>query len=386
MSWFTKAIKSCGKAVGTAVTITTMPVTLVGKQINKIPVVGKPFGAVFRLTNAPIDLAVRISSGQRLDKAFIGHFKGQLADAKTVGPYAQTVVSFVPGVGQGISGAMGAGLALAEGRPINEALIAAVKGALPGGPAAQAAFNIAVSAAQGKPIDQIAINALPLDDKTKKAISVGVNITKDLANGKRVDKAILTGVEKELPPQYQAALKTAVAIGAGKNIQDSIVKNAGPAVLGVLAKKGAGLAASNPVFKAGCDLLKKQPSVKAGFNVGVAFASKKVNPIDLVAVRKKMTGSQKKGFDMALATHIGMVTRPPSKSGKHTPASQFGYYLTHGMREAKPKHKVAMMKEVAANPATRIGAVSAVREVQWVDAPWWKKMLANLGITVGPKV
>jgi hypothetical protein len=386
MPWFTKAIKSCGKAVGTAVTVTTMPVTLVGKQINKIPVVGKPFGAVFRLANAPIDLTTRIASGQRIDKAVIDHFKGQLADAKTVGPYAQTVISFVPGVGQGISGALGAGMALAEGRPINDALIAAVKGALPGGPAAQAAFNVAVAAAQGKPIDQIAINALPIDDKLKKAITTGVSVTKDLANGKRVDKVLLDNVQKNLPPQYQAALKTAVAIGAGKNVQDSIVKNAGPAVLSVLAKEGGGIVKDNPVFKAGSELLKNQPHVDAGFKVGVAFASKKVNPIDLVAVRKKMTGPQKKGFDMALAAHIGMVTRPPSKSGKHPPASQFGYYVTHGMREAKPKHKVAMMKEVASNPATRAGAVSAIREVQWVDAPWWKKMLANLGITVGPKV
>jgi hypothetical protein len=387
MSWFTKAIKSCGKAAGTVVKTATKPAALLGKEITKIPIVGKPLNAVYNLSvNAPFKLASNIASGQRIDKAVVGHFKGQLADAKTVAPYAQTVVSFVPGIGQGVSGAIGAGLALAEGRPINEALVSAVKGAIPGGPAAQAAFSIAAAAAQGKPIDEIAISALPLDENSKKALRTVTSMTKDLASGKRVDEALLNSASKALPSQYNAALKTAVAVAAGKNLQDTLVKNVGPEVLKTLAKEGCDITAKNPVMKAGADLLKGQKSVKAGFDVGVAFASKKVRPIDLVAVRKKLKGPQRKGFDMALAAHIGMVTRPPTKSSKHPPASQFGYYVTHGMRQAAPKHKVAMMKEVAKDPIARTGAVTAVKEVQWVDAPWWKKLLSDLGIHVGPKV
>ncbi len=387
MSWFTKAIKSCGRAAGTVVKTATKPAIALGKEITKIPVVGKPMSAVYNLSvNAPFKLANNIASGQRIDRAVVGHFKGQLADAKTVAPYAQTVVSFVPGIGQGVSGAIGAGLALADGRPINEALVSAVKGAIPGGPAAQAAFSVAAAAAQGKPLDEVAIAALPLDDNAKKALKTAASLGKDLAQGKRIDEALLNSASKALPPAYNTALKTAVAIGAGKNLQDTLVKNVGPDTLKLLAGEGAKLAADNPVMKAGADLLKGQKSVKAGFDVGVAFASKKVRPIDLVAVRKKLNGQQKKGFDMALAAHIGQVTRPKAKPGKHPPASQFGYYVTHGMRQASPKHKVAMMKEVAKDPIARTGAVTAVKEVQWVDAPWWKKLLADLGIHVGPKV
>lgn len=387
MSWFTKAIKSCGRAVGKATKVAVSPVLATGKLIKKIPVVGGPLSATYDLTiNAPFKIAHNIADGKRLDRVAVGHFKEQLASAKTVAPYAQTVVSFVPGIGQGVSGAIGAGLALAEGRPINDALIAAVKGAIPGGAVAQAAFNVTASVAQGKPIDEIAINALPIGDGEKKAIKTAAAMAKDIAAGKRVDDTLYKNTLKVLPAQVAAGVQTAAAVVKGKNLQDAVVKNMGPAVLTTLAKEGAGVATKNPVFKAGQDLLKKQPSVKAGFNVGVAFATKKVRPVDLVAVRKKLKGPQRKGFDMALAAQIGMVTRPPAKPGKHSPASQFGYFMTHGMRQAAPKHKAAMMKEVAADPIARAGAVTAVKEVQWVDAPWWKKLLADLGIHVGPKV
>lgn len=387
MSWFTKAIKSCGKAVGKVTKVAVSPVLATGKLITKIPVVGKPMSAAYDLSiNGPFKLAHTIASGKRIDRAVVGHFKGQLASAKTVAPYAQTVVSFVPGIGQGVSGAIGAGLALAEGRPINDALIAAVKGAVPGGPVAQAAFSVAAAAAQGKPIDEIAINALPIGDAEKKAIKTAASMAKDIAAGKRVDDTLYRNTLKALPPTVAAGVQTAAAVAKGKNLQDSLVKNMGPATLSALAKQGAEIASKNPVFRAGEALLKKQPSVTAGFKVGVAFASKKVRPVDLVAIRKKLKGPQKKGFDMALAAQIGMVTRPPAKPGKHSPASQFGYFVTHGMRQAKPKHKAAMMKEVAKDPIARSGAVTAVREVQWVDAPWWKKLLADLGIKLAPAV
>lgn len=382
MSWFTKAIKSCGKTIGSGVKIAVSPVGALGKEIKKIPVVGKPFGAVYGLATAPFDMTARIASGARLDHAVVGHFKGQLADAKTVGPYAQTIVSFVPGVGQGVSAAIGTGLALAEGRPINEALVAAVKGALPGGPAAQAAFNIATAAAQGKPIDEIAISALPIPDSQKKALKTAASVAKDLAAGKKVSDIVLKNVQANLPKELNAAINTGVAIGKGKSLQDAVVQNVGPELLKKVAGNGAEIIAKNPVMRAGAEMVAKNPKMTAGFKVGAAFASKQVRPIDLVAVRKKLNGPQRQGFDMALAAHIGQVTRPASKSGKHPPKSQFGYYLTHGMRQAEPKHKVAMMKVVAADPVARTGATTAIKEVQWTQAPWWKRLLSELGIKV----
>jgi hypothetical protein len=75
-------------------------------------------------------------------------------------PYVQSVISFVPGVGTGISAALGAAQALADGRPIDEAIIAGAKSAIPGGPLAQMAFDSAWGLAHGRPIDSAVLGAL----------------------------------------------------------------------------------------------------------------------------------------------------------------------------------------------------------------------------------
>src|SRR5262249_39106355 len=81
----------------------------------------------------------------------------------TVGPlvpYVQSVVSFVPGLGTGVSAALGAAQALADGRPITDAVVAAARGAIPGGPLAQMAFDTAWGLAHGKPIDAAVLASL----------------------------------------------------------------------------------------------------------------------------------------------------------------------------------------------------------------------------------
>jgi hypothetical protein len=75
-------------------------------------------------------------------------------------PYVQSVLSFVPGVGTGISAALGAAQALADGRPIDEAIIAGAKSAIPGGPLAQMAFDSAWGLAHGRPIDSSVLSAM----------------------------------------------------------------------------------------------------------------------------------------------------------------------------------------------------------------------------------
>lgn len=75
-------------------------------------------------------------------------------------PYVQSVLSFVPGVGTGISAALGAAQALADGRPIDEAVIAGARSAIPGGPMAQMAFDAAWGLAHGRPIDTSVLGAL----------------------------------------------------------------------------------------------------------------------------------------------------------------------------------------------------------------------------------
>lgn len=77
----------------------------------------------------------------------------------TVAPFAQIALSFVPGVGTVVNGAIEAGIALAKGQNITDALIAGAAGALPGGVLAQAAFRAGVAVVKGDNVGTATLNA-----------------------------------------------------------------------------------------------------------------------------------------------------------------------------------------------------------------------------------
>ncbi len=218
--WLKKAVKGATGAVGS-----------VGKQLGKIPVVGKGVKGVFTLTiGAPFQVANAVASGQRIDKVALGTLTAHLGAIKDVAPYAQTIVSVVPGVGQGVSGAIAAGLAIANGKSITNALKEGVKNALPGGPLAKAAFDLGEAAIQGKPIDQLALAALPLSADQKKLVATGLNTAKDLAHGKRLDAALMNTALAALPPEARKAVTIGMALGHGQVLQSALAVGQGPAM------------------------------------------------------------------------------------------------------------------------------------------------------------
>lgn len=214
-----KAIK---RAAAKVVNVAKSAVQTVAKTIKRIPVLGTIAGAAAALALLPAVATSQLLQGKRIDRIAIGQFKSALSNVKTLAPYVQTVVSFVPGVGSGISAGLGGALALAEGQSITQAVEAAVKSAIPGGPAAQAAFSVASGVMQGKPIDQIAINALPIGNTEKDLLRRGLSVAKDLAAGKRVDQVLLDQALKQLPPQLQKAVQIGTAIGHAKNLQSAL--------------------------------------------------------------------------------------------------------------------------------------------------------------------
>lgn len=228
---FSTIAKPVGKVAAKAIKVTRLPGDFVADKVKNVPVVGSVYGAVHRLSNLPSTITIGILEGGRIDKVAISNLKQSLQDAKTIGPWAQTVVSFVPGIGTGISAAIGAGLALADGRPISQAMIQAVKGALPGGATAQIAFGVAQGALERKPIDQIAINALPISDQQKRILTQGLQAAKDIASGKNVSHAIVDNAIKSLPPQYAKAVQVGMAIGHAKSLQDALKTGAKGAVI-----------------------------------------------------------------------------------------------------------------------------------------------------------
>lgn len=228
-----KAVKSVAKAVvPKVVQKAASAVVNVAKKaataITKIPILGDIIKATGTLALLPANATKALIEGRRIDRIAVDQFKGALSSVKTLAPYVQTVVSFVPGLGTGISAGLGGALALASGQSISEAMLAAAKGAIPGGPAAQAAFSVASDVMQGRPIATIAINALPISPQAKTALAQGLQAAKDIAAGKNVATSVLDNAVKTLPAEYQKAIQVGVALGHAKNLQQA----AGAAVQG----------------------------------------------------------------------------------------------------------------------------------------------------------
>lgn len=368
-----KAVNNAGKGIVKGLDKAT-------KSIGKVPVVGGGLKGVFVLTVAPIKLTGKIANGDKLTGAVLDHFKSQIGAAKDVAPYVQTVIGVVPGLGTVASGAIGAGLALANGQPITQALVAATKGALPGGPLAQSVFSVAESAIQGKPIAEIGLSAIPgMNDTQRKAIVAAVNVAKDVAKGKKVTDTVYQNAMKQLPNEAQKALTIGIALGHGANLQKTLVKNVKLDDVKAFGSLGGKIAPKNPVFNAGLNTL-KDVKVKTGFKVGMGLSTAKLKPIDIVAVRAKLPPKQKKGFDMAMATANGLAGKKAPK-GLKTEAEKFGYYATQGLKGNSPKNTVAVMKTIAENPQSKLGLKTAAVVIKQ-DAVWWKQLLKKIGIEV----
>lgn len=197
--------------------------------VNSIPVLGTISKATTALALLPAAAAAQLVQGKRIDQIALGQFKTALGSAKALAPYVQTVISFVPGVGQGISAGIGGALALAQGQSITEAMIAAAQSALPGGPLARAAFAVASDAMQGRPITTIALDALPgITPQAKQALVQGISAAKALADGKPVAQTVIDNAIHLLPAAAQKAVQVGVALGHAKNLQSA----AGAAVQG----------------------------------------------------------------------------------------------------------------------------------------------------------
>lgn len=187
--------------------------------LKKVPLVGAPLASVYGVAIAPVSLAESLASGARIDHALVNNFKDQVADIKTLAPYATTVVSFVPGVGQGVSAAMAASLALANGQPLSAAVMSGIKGAIPGGALAQSAFGAASALAQGKRLDQAALEALPLPAQQKAALQTALSVATKLSKGEKVSDVVLTEAMKQLPPEVAKAVHVGLAVGHAATIQ-----------------------------------------------------------------------------------------------------------------------------------------------------------------------
>lgn len=200
------------------------------KVLKKIPVVGAPAAAVTSLTLAPVRVANDVVSGKRIDKIAAGELKRAVSDATTIAPYAQSVLSLVPGIGTGAAGIIGAAAALAKGKPITTALVEGIRGSLPGGAVAKAAFDVAYAGMQGRPLDEVALSALPIPPEQRTLVLAGIKATRDIASGKRVDETIVKRALSVAPPDVRKAIQVGMAVSQGKNLQQAVIMAAKGAI------------------------------------------------------------------------------------------------------------------------------------------------------------
>jgi hypothetical protein len=263
------AVKSVAKAVvPKVVKQAAQKVVAVAKKvataIAKVPVLGTIIKAAGTLALLPARATAQLVQGKRISAIAVDQFKTALGSVKTLAPYVQTVISFVPGIGTGISAGIGGALALASGQKIGDALLAAAKSALPGGPVAQAAFSIASDVMHGKPLTTIAIDALPIAPAAKTALMSGLQAAKDIAAGKNVATSLLDNAVKNLPPQVQKAVAIGVAMGHAKNLQQM----AGAAVQGAAQLATAAAQGSSAAAQLAAGI--RSPALVAAVQKGVA--------------------------------------------------------------------------------------------------------------------
>ena len=241
------AVKTAGREIGKVDDHLGNVAKTVNKTLKKVPVVGAPLNTVFDVAytavTGPMVMTAQVVEGKRIDKVAMGHLRKTASNAKAIAPYAQTVVSVVPGIGPGVSAALGAGIALASGQPLDKIAQAAIKGAIPGGPLAAAAFDVASegvrAAATGKKFnvgDAVTtaagsgLQALGLPKEATTALAAGVDAAGKIAGGQPLDKALTSAAVQALPidRNAKAALNEAtdlsIALAKGQRVDRALLQ------------------------------------------------------------------------------------------------------------------------------------------------------------------
>lgn len=372
-----------------------------GQLLTKIPIVGGIFHAAFGIITLPLRFVESVMSGRRIDSALIDMAKNTLSAVREVAPYITTVIGVIPGLGTAVSMAIAGGLAIASGIPIDQALIAAVKSAIPGGALAQAVFSIGVAAVRGENIVQASLQA---------GLAALPGQAKELL-GKLSQAAGTAGIELYeqiqglIPAEAMKGFQLACSFGTGWQIQESVlgqmVEKVKDIVPNTLSRSSIATVTSSVVHNLGIEKIAQTPMLqkamalgiqaanatgraspyedpalikRAGFEIGVGvMAQSGYNEKALALVRSTGITSDdaRMGFDLAVATWNGAVSAKPlpktdySKTQFLPPAvaavASAGYYAVAGIVNAAAHQKAAVVATVQVNPLAAEGARLAMQ-------------------------
>ena len=379
LKWVGNACKTAGRPIGAVAHAIQGAEGAVGKEIGKLPLVGKPLHAIFDLgvmgIMGPALALGDALGGERLDQALLGSLKQELADVKAVAPYAEMVIAFVPGIGPGVAGALGAGLALASGQSLTQAMEDGIKDAIPGGAIAVAIYQVAktsvaiakthkftlgdVAALGGAAA--AAVGVLP--EGVQQAISGVLGPVGDAVQG--VQSAVgqaesaMGPLKGLISAEAKKALQIGISVGHAKYVQAlGTSAMVDPGFKNRLMAQGQQVGTSDPTVKAARGTL---AGGYVGFDCGVGLMRMTVTPHQFQVTRALFTGPDLTGFDLAASLHIGRVAQPPPALGS-TPAAA-GYFTTLGMQGAPGDSKEAMMGALSTQSVVAGGARAAVTHV-----------------------
>jgi hypothetical protein len=391
--FMSNAAKVAGREIGHVGSAVQHAGGAVTDAVKKVPVVGAPvhtlFTGAYHAMRAPVDIVVDTAiRGKRIDRAVLGKLHEQMQVSKELAPYASTVVSFVPGVGSGAAGAIGAATALADGQPLDKIAIAAAINAVPGGALAHAAASAAAAgveaAARGEKFDVntaagALINSLPLSPQAKTALTNGIRMTADIAQGKPVSTAAADALLREgmanLPDAAKKAVQTGMAVQAGQILQAAKAAHL-PDIHGKLIESGIQLGKSLPVVG---EARKLVGSGTRGFDLGHGLLSQKARLFDIMHTRSTLSSPHDlKGFDMALATRIGLVAHPTHP--QLSPAAAAGRAITHGVNGmARHDDRAEILTTLKNHPSASVGARVAEKHIVAQHVIWPIKVVRTLG-------
>lgn len=217
---------------------------------NVAKVVGKVAsgvaGAVVDWMTWPYQVAYNTLRGQRIDRAMVDGLHKAMHAARVLGPYVEAIVSFVPGIGSPCAAAIGGGLALAEGKPIDEVLLAATAGAIPGGVFVKDAYDIGKAAIEKKPMLQVieegvldlASNlGVVIPDEAKDMLVHGLGMAQDTINGVAVAaQDVKRAIDMVPKPAQKALIQEAMHPGSKINVADVVLQSAIDSIPGADAK------------------------------------------------------------------------------------------------------------------------------------------------------
>lgn len=142
----------------------------------------------------------------------VGDLVAQGAKALTNNPIwdiARTGVSFIPGVGQAVSAGMAGAAALGRGESLKDIALSTARGAIPGGPAVQAAFDIGKGLVTGKSPSEAVLAAVldkvPGGELGKAAALASIAIAK----GQSLSSTALGALAGGLSPSAKAVFDQA---------------------------------------------------------------------------------------------------------------------------------------------------------------------------------